>query len=703
MTDRKLVLGALCLAALAACIPHRMYRAVSIEEAPGFALAFIEFDDQGEMWSPVQLARALARIEEANQHERGAVVVVFVHGWQHNASPEDGNVKSFTQVLAQLVEMEQQSAGGDPRPVVGIYLGWRGKTGAIPGLRMLTFWGRANTARRIAGTSATEAIYSALVKAKSNPRSKTIVIGHSFGGQIVELALTQALVGTLLASQEREIPFPADLVLLINPAAKSLQAKQFVDMLQRNRIKLYRTDRAGNTYPRPLVVSVTSDTDVATRLAFPAGLVLSSFTKKFRRYGQEYCSPLPSQKAFYIHTAGHNRSLRNFTVTSSPLPREAKEFSSEPLAEALRDLRTEYNPLTQEHSYSFDGTHHRFTIKEKPRAINDTPYWIMNVPGSLIPDHSTIFGPNTSRLLGALFAITGAVEAGSTTTMVREDGVRPLGLFVRSSGELVFLDRSRRIYGITPGATEPLLRACLPHLIQPEDRIGFGTIGDSHWIVMNRPEGLGDSREYRTTVLRIRLPEHGVEIEDEIDVPGGQRFVAAALAPDGRRVYLATDDSGEIFVADLTQKKKNRRPVLLARSADTAAITLLFHHPSDGHLYAGGGESGALYRMNPQASDPALHELAGSFGGPSQIVADPGSGRLYVADDRGRQIWALDCSAAGCSEPQVFARSERFESPDLLAWSPDGALWVGDPEAQKLFALSAEGEIVREISRVPRF
>jgi pimeloyl-ACP methyl ester carboxylesterase len=704
MVKRRLLLISVFLATLAACVPHRMYRAVSVEEAPGFHLAFVEFDDQGEMWSPVQLSRALALIEDANRHERGALVLTFVHGWQHNASPEDRNVASFKEVLSQIVEIERELAPDAPRPVVGIYLGWRGKTSFVPLLKTLTFWGRANTTRRIAGTSATEVIYSTLTEAKSNPQTKTIVIGHSFGGQIVELALTQALVATLLASDHREIAFPADLVVLMNPAAKSLQAKQFVDMLERNRIKLYRTDAAGKTYPRPLVVSVTSVGDTATRLAFPAGLVLGSFTKKFRRYGQDYCSPLPRQKAFYIHTAGHNRSLHNLTVVSSPLPDEEQESSSRPLAQAMTNLRTEYDPISQQYSHSFDGSRRRFTIREKTRTINDTPYWIMSVPGSLIPDHSTIFGPDTARLLGAVFAITGAVEADAKTVMVREDGIRSLGLVALPTGEILFLDRSRRLYEIPPYSATPVFLGCLPDLAQPEDRIGSGAVGNSVIFVMNQPVGQGDSAEFRTAVLKVRPNEQGAEIEDVISLPGDQRFLAAAIAPDGQRVYLATGASGEIFSVDLAQgKKKGRMPALLARAGDETSITVLFHHPTDGHIYAADGESGALYRTDPRDSDPALHRVAESLGWPTQIVADPRSERLFVADKHELRVWEMDCSTTGCSEPRVFSHSESFVSPEHLAWATDGTLWVGDDEAQKIFAVSTEGDIVREISRVPRF
>ena len=83
----------------------------------------------------------------------------------------------------------------------------------------------------------------------------------------------------------------ADLIFLVNPAAKSIQAKQFVEFLDRNKIKLYRVDQDGKRYERPLIVSVTSRGDIATRLAFPAALYLRSIFGNFRQYGAESCLP----------------------------------------------------------------------------------------------------------------------------------------------------------------------------------------------------------------------------------------------------------------------------------------------------------------------------------------------------------------------------------------------------------------------------
>src|SRR6185369_5908419 len=87
---------------------------------------------------------------------------------------------------------------------------------------------------RVAGTSATEAIYAVLQTAKADPDSRVVLIGHSFGGLILEKALGQAMVSMLYSqTNAAEIKPPANLVLLINPAASSIHAREFISMLAR--------------------------------------------------------------------------------------------------------------------------------------------------------------------------------------------------------------------------------------------------------------------------------------------------------------------------------------------------------------------------------------------------------------------------------------------------------------------------------------
>ncbi|MEE9562881.1 MAG: hypothetical protein V3W50_07415, partial [Thermoanaerobaculia bacterium] len=86
---RLVVVLSVLLPAFLGCTPSKMYRPVSVQEDPDYTLAFVEFDDQGEMWDPAQLSRAVKVIEQGNQNEDGCIVVTYIHGWQHNASPKN--------------------------------------------------------------------------------------------------------------------------------------------------------------------------------------------------------------------------------------------------------------------------------------------------------------------------------------------------------------------------------------------------------------------------------------------------------------------------------------------------------------------------------------------------------------------------------------------------------------------------------------
>ena len=104
------------LPGLLGCTANKMHRPVSVQEEPDFTLAFVEFDDQGEMWDPTQLSRAVKVIEELNRSEKGCIVVTYIHGWQHNASEkseqkEKGNVNDFKEFLGSCCQRHEGPGG----------------------------------------------------------------------------------------------------------------------------------------------------------------------------------------------------------------------------------------------------------------------------------------------------------------------------------------------------------------------------------------------------------------------------------------------------------------------------------------------------------------------------------------------------------------------------------------------------------------
>ena len=354
MTRRRskldLTLPVLMAAGLLAlsCTANQMHRPVNVEDHPDYSLAFIEFDDQGELWAPSQLDRALALLEHENRWPSGIALAVYIHGWNNSASEEEeregkGSVYAFRQILSRLRADYQQRFPEADLPVVGIYLSWRGKVSSVPLVRELSFYNRRGAAERIAGPSATEAIYRLLTTARENPRTRSVLIGHSFGSMILERALSQAVIGALLAAPGEELIFPADLVVLFNPAGSAIQTKQLVDMLARNRLKTFRLDENGRRVERPLLVSFTSATDRATRSFFPLGMGLKGVSKKFRPYGAEYCSPISNQKFLYSHTAGHTPALFSHEITVSD-KRHGDPFPEAPTDDLPPIAESEYDP-----------------------------------------------------------------------------------------------------------------------------------------------------------------------------------------------------------------------------------------------------------------------------------------------------------------------------------------------------------------------
>jgi pimeloyl-ACP methyl ester carboxylesterase len=234
----ELMLLLAVLLALTACTAATMHRPDSVERKDDFILTFIEFDDHGEPWAPAQLERTIKVIDEEHNTGKQTVVVLFVHGWQNDASKRedrkhDNNVEGFQRLLETTRQvMRRAGRGPDEVSLIGVYLSWRGRSTDVGLLKPMTFYSRRGAGQRAASVSTTEAILRVMSAAKNNPLSTGVVIGHSFGGMIVERALIQALVGYSLR-QETEIKPAGDMVILINPASQSMKAKNMVSLLKR--------------------------------------------------------------------------------------------------------------------------------------------------------------------------------------------------------------------------------------------------------------------------------------------------------------------------------------------------------------------------------------------------------------------------------------------------------------------------------------
>ena len=256
-----------------------------------YILGFVELDDKGQLWDRAQMHRLLDRVASESARQ-DVLMVVFVHGWKHSAKAGDENIKSFRRTLQRLSAMESQLAVRAeiaPRKVVGVYLGWRGASISTPLVNNVTFWDRKNTAHAVGYGDTTEVLsrLQLLKKTKvemdrqdeKQSRTRLVVIGHSFGGAVVYSAVAEILENAFIQTQgpaavtSNSIGF-SDLVVLINPAFEALRHSSLSDM---------STERG--TYfesQLPVIAVLTSEADLATKLAFPAGRLISTVFEKGR-------------------------------------------------------------------------------------------------------------------------------------------------------------------------------------------------------------------------------------------------------------------------------------------------------------------------------------------------------------------------------------------------------------------------------------
>jgi pimeloyl-ACP methyl ester carboxylesterase len=240
---------------------------------------YVEYDDFGHLYDRAQLNNVVRTARDIAD-QRG-IIVVYVHGWHHNASEGDPDSRQFERAIVEAEEMDRLKYG-DNRRVMGIYVGWRGESidekVAFP-LSVLTFWERKNTAHAV-GDGAVFELFRKLADIREQyPESRLVLVGHSFGGAVTYSSVSHSITAQIIDDEELNEETVSDsalkrwdLVVLINPA--------FEAMLLRPNFELARSREYKSTQ-LPHLVIVTSKADWATRTLFPLGRNLSTTFKKY--------------------------------------------------------------------------------------------------------------------------------------------------------------------------------------------------------------------------------------------------------------------------------------------------------------------------------------------------------------------------------------------------------------------------------------
>ena len=463
--SRKVWLGLLTLA-LAACAPFSMYRTdiktvcadsdpaalakkcqrntiqvLQPDSAgkPGYTLGFIELDDQGQLWDRGQMKAVLGSVDAQTSHgTNDYLMVVFVHGWKHNAGfdgngVEDDNVAHFREALIQLsaVEIELSRKIGKPaRTVIGVYVGWRGASITTAGIDNLTFWDRKNTAHMVGHGQVTEVLQRLEMlrqqRIAHNPdtRSRLIVVGHSFGGAVVFSALEQILESrfALSAGTPEQPAGPVqgfgNLVVLINPAFEAQLYAPLADMAAE--MRTYTPSQL------PVLAILTSEADWATGIAFPIGRWFSTWFEKQRVMDRD--NPITGSREHIderradVDAVGHFEPYRTHTLTAVPRTSTVAAPANTPQA-ASQKVRTaaaaagSWEDDRGGGSIDFPGSVLQRTANSAPR----NPYLVVKVDKRLIADHNDIWGSDIREFITHLILISSQSENLQQRAQERRD------------------------------------------------------------------------------------------------------------------------------------------------------------------------------------------------------------------------------------------------------------------------------------------
>ncbi len=366
-----------------------------------FMLGFVEIDDQGQLRDRAQLQALIDTLyQTANEHS--LLINVFVHGWHHSAKPGDANIESFKNSLAELSQVEYVSSRRLNRParkVIGVYIGWRGDSITLPGINTVTFWERKNTAQEVGYLGVTELLLkleeiSNVKNSLSPAKSRLVVLGHSFGGAVVYSAMSQILASRYVDSQAGKTYTGdargfGDLVVLLNPAFEALRYASFYDLAQ-SRCSYFDTQM-------PKLAILTSEADNATKLAFPAGRIFSTFFETHGTIERIDCNrPMSLDEGEADrHSVGHYQPMISHTL----MPLEQQKNMRSAMSGNMKTIWSTQEPGGSTRYGSTVLTH-----LGKTDPLN--PYLNIRVDEELIPDHNDVFGNRVMEFIRLLIELS---------------------------------------------------------------------------------------------------------------------------------------------------------------------------------------------------------------------------------------------------------------------------------------------------------
>ena len=364
-----------------------------------FTLSYVEYDDQGLLYSREQLDKTLGHIKNIKTKQD---IVVFIHGWRHNAKTDDENVVDIRGYLKAISSLANSKKNG--RKISGVYVGWRGVNIDIFGehpflLDAFTFYNRKDVSIEIGNGQIIELLLELEKMKNENPNSRLFIIGHSFGGSIVLTALKNIFANRALTSKSGAYKGFGNSVILINPAIEGtsyFELREISEYLNANPENIQKDKR-------PNLITVTSNGDMATKLAFPIArflpISLLETHSTINRKNQGYYHNQYSEFDMDLYTVGH---FEKFTTHYLDADRGSmKNDNCEP--SKSKNWRTQmYKQFNDNNkSYNFQSSKLGLTYLNNSNIYD--PYWVIETNDDVIKGHNGIFSQNFGCFISELY------------------------------------------------------------------------------------------------------------------------------------------------------------------------------------------------------------------------------------------------------------------------------------------------------------
>ncbi|MCX7096332.1 MAG: hypothetical protein NTV43_00320 [Methylococcales bacterium] len=342
-----------------------------------YALGFVELDDQGQFYDRGQVEVLLNWLKQASQPQ---YVILFVHGWHHNANDNDFNVRRFKDALK---DVKTHNPG---HRVTGIYVGWRGETFSVPWLRALTFWDRKQVSEEVGRNALLDFLLrvEALVKSEPHTQNRLLSVGHSLGASVLFNALHPVLLQRLVQPVDHSVRSGyGDLVVFVNPAFEAMRFSAIRAAAQR-----YSQEFGYSRQQNPLLMVATSEADTTTKNTFAFSRTLTAVFEEHR-----FIDPTLSEWELDTTAVGHfNQYITHRLKIKNPML-TVDNCTANPVG--LGSVSTKLQPQTQGDQTGFKASvlsaaFNNLELQHLQNSAPYDPYWVIQADKSILPSHGFV-------------------------------------------------------------------------------------------------------------------------------------------------------------------------------------------------------------------------------------------------------------------------------------------------------------------------